>query len=293
VPEIVVFLKGIGAAARSVGSLFGLWSIIIYVFALFFVQALSDDTKGNKFQTVPEAMNTLLLDGILPQNSGLVSRVASDNFLFWPVMVGFVLLATITLSYMLIGVLVQIIQVISVAEKERAVVGVVASFLRHEWMDRFDDADTLLEKADFQSLLIEPQIAQFLQDVGVDVLVLVDLSDMIFDEIAKEKNGISFEDFVDAVLNMRGANPVTVQDVKSQLRIVKRLVKESAVNLENQLQIQFTKCMHQTQRVLKAVRGEDDLEDFDGSDTDTNEVESHGDGERTSEPHSSEAPLPP
>jgi hypothetical protein len=174
---------------------------------------------------------------------------------------------------MLIGVLVHIVQVIAVAERERSVVGFTAQFLRLEWLERFHDADAVLSKADFQSLLVEPRVAQFLQDVGIDVLVLVDLSDMIFDEIAKEKQGISFEDFVEAVLNMRGTNPVTVQDVKSQLRIVKRLVKESAVTLEKQMQMQIMKNIKHTKRVLLAVRGELPDDDSDGSESESGKSE--------------------
>merc|ERR1719421_1644553 len=66
VPEIIIFIKGIGAASRSVASIFALWIIIVYVFAVLFVQT----TNLNEFGDVPTSMNTLLLDGLFADNSG-------------------------------------------------------------------------------------------------------------------------------------------------------------------------------------------------------------------------------
>merc|ERR1719506_383444 len=99
--------------------------------------------------------------------------------------------------------------------------------------------DSLLSLQEFQTLLVEPDIALFLNDVGVDMLVLVDMAEMIYEDIAKEHAGLSFAHFVDAVLNMRGTNPVTVQDVKSQLRIMKRMIKESVAHLQSDMRKHF------------------------------------------------------
>merc|ERR1712178_650910 len=95
--------------------------------------------------------------------------------------------------------------------------------------------------SEFQTILVEPDIALFLNDVGVDMLVLVDMAEMIYEDIAKEFEGLSFQHFVEAVLNMRGTNPVTVQDVKSQLRIMKRMVKDSVAHLQSAVQKMFLK----------------------------------------------------
>merc|ERR1712190_672808 len=107
IPELIVLLKGIGVAARSVSAVFMLWLIIIYIFAVIFVQIAEGDMKTGDFENVPTAMNTLLLDGILPDTSDIVNSGAQENPVFWPLIMSFVLLASLTLSYMLIGVLVQ------------------------------------------------------------------------------------------------------------------------------------------------------------------------------------------
>jgi len=136
-------------------------------------------------------------------------------------------------------------------------VSVVASHLRDEWCNVGHGLDSKISLAEFQTLLVEPSIALFLNDVGVDMLVLVDMAEMLYEDITKEDYGLSFAHFVDAVLNMRGTNPVTVQDVKSQLRIMKRMIKDSVVQLEKDIVKQFKECMKEVKTVQRLVLGEE------------------------------------
>merc|ERR1712178_614799 len=107
--------------------------------------------------------------------------------------------------------------------------------------------------SEFQTILVEPDIAVFLNDCGVDMLVLVDMAQMIYEDIAKENGGLSFQHFVEAMLNMRGTNPVTVQDVKSQLRIMKRMVTETVKKLETSVEKMFKKQDKRIDKVKKIV----------------------------------------
>lgn len=263
VPEIIIFIKGIGAAARSVCSLFALWMIIIYIFAVFFVQTLHPDTKQEYFSSVPEGMNTLLLEGIFPDNSGLVNLITAEDMPMWPLIVGFVLLASITLSYMLIGVLVQIVNVIGSTEKEKSLVTMVISTLKAHWAEKGFDTEVPLNKDDFQAVLVDASIAQFLQGLGVDVVVIVEMSDMIFDDCIKESKdsgGVTFENFIDIILNMRGQNPVTVRDIKSSQRAVKQIIKDAVLDSEKRQNDKLAKCLKAIHRVRKTVLGDDDGE---------------------------------
>jgi len=258
VPEIIILLKGIGAAARSVFSLFALWLIIIYVFAVFFVQTTPDSME--KFDSVPRGMNTLLLEGILPDNSMLVEDMSDANAIFWPIIMSFVLLASITLSYMLIGVLVQIVHVIAESEREKAMVESVASHLRVQWHESYN-MDAILHKQKFQRLLLQPGVAMFLTEVGVDMLALMDLSEMIYEDLVKEQGGVNFENFVNIVLNMRGQNPSTVQDESKLIRFMKRVITEQNAALQEIMMKKFTKCSQQINRVRKVVLGEVDTDE--------------------------------
>lgn len=125
--------------------------------------------------------------------------------------------------------------------------------------------ETILLKADFQLMLVDIHIAQFLNRIGVDVMVLVEMSDMIFEDAVGEQEGLSFESFIEIVLNARGANQVTVKDIKSQMRATKRMIKKMNDGLEKTLQKKFTKCMKEINGVRRAVLGEEEDSDEDST----------------------------
>lgn len=160
---------------------------------------------------------------------------------------------------MLIGVLVQIVHVIADAEKEKAMIESVAGHLRGQWEEKGYGADEILRKDKFKLLLLDANIALFLTELGVDMVLFVEMADVIYEDISK--GGVSFETFVNAVLNLRGANPVTVCDIKKQLQFIKKVVKESSRTLEGQINKQFLKCSKQINSVRKVVLGEDESDE--------------------------------
>merc|ERR1719210_2508243 len=131
-------------------------------------------------------MNSLLLDGILPTNARLVNDITDSNPMFFPIIMVFILLTTITLMYMLVGVLVEVIAVVAATEKEGMVVSSVAARLRSIMRNLERDESQPLSKFEFQELLVEPEVVHTLQDVGVNVVVLLDMTDVIFEQIDKE-----------------------------------------------------------------------------------------------------------
>merc|ERR1719487_568522 len=128
-------------------------------------------------------MNTLLLDGILPETSALISNVVRANKLYWPIIMLFITLASITVMYMLVGVLVDVVGVIAAAEKEGMIVKDVATQLREildEQLDR--GSEDPITRFEFTQLLMEPAIINVVQSVGVDVISLVDMADVIYED---------------------------------------------------------------------------------------------------------------
>jgi len=118
IPELVVIVKSIGVAFRSVSFFLMLLVIVLYVFAVFFRQITKDSTIGKEyFKSVLWSMNQLLLDGVLPIYAPLVRELVDSNALYWPVVMIFILLASVTIMNMLVGVLVEVVR--SVAERER------------------------------------------------------------------------------------------------------------------------------------------------------------------------------
>lgn len=71
----------------------------------------------------------------------------------------------------------------------------------------------------------------------------------------QKKNGsdsLSFENMVDIILNVRGANPATVKDVREQLRVTKQMITFTKDALMNKIAEEFALINME----IKALRDE-------------------------------------
>jgi len=220
-PELMIMIKGMAVAMRSVFFTLFLLLCIVYVFSIVFVQLmgprgafqpLSEDWDPTKFPDVVTAMNTLLMDGALPDEAVLVNLVGNESFVTRIVIMIFVLLAGLTVMNMLVGVLCEVVSVVSAVEKEALLVNFVktqiSEMLKTSGLDA--NGDNKISRDEFESLLEMPAAARALNDVGVDVIGLVDYTDFIFDSKDTE---LGFQDFMDVVLQLRGSNQSTVRDI--------------------------------------------------------------------------------
>ncbi|CAE8698418.1 unnamed protein product, partial [Polarella glacialis] len=224
VPELVIIVKGLLFASRSVCIFFLLWGMIIYIFAVLFRQLTDGQTVGDQFfQTVPAAMNTLLLNGVFSDNADIIMAMTAETPYLWPIIVFFMALVSLTIMYMLVGVLVDVVGVVATSEKEGMAVSYIAQQLREELFRLGHKEDLQLTLNDFQNLVLEPGMIKIMTGVGVDVVVLADMLDLVHEDVAKKSptGTMTFPDLVDVVLNMRGTNPATVKDCKEQIRVTK------------------------------------------------------------------------
>eukprot|EP00931_Biecheleriopsis_adriatica_P060378 TRINITY_DN3625_c0_g1_i1.p1 TRINITY_DN3625_c0_g1~~TRINITY_DN3625_c0_g1_i1.p1 ORF type:complete len:842 (-),score=179.38 TRINITY_DN3625_c0_g1_i1:30-2507(-) len=241
IPELSIIVKGIGFAARSVAVFFLLWLMIIFVFSIILKQVTVGQDVGREFfHSVPEAMDTLLMNGIVPDQAPLLKAAMSSNPGVWMIVMAFVLLASVTIMYMLVGVLVQVMTLISSTEKEGATVSFVASQLRESMQHLNYNLDAHMTQEEFQKLMMEPDICQIMGGVGVDIVVLMDMIDIIYEDLEKKGlKGLSFESMVDLVLNLRGTNMATVKDVKELMRVLKAVLKDNILEINKKMSDEF------------------------------------------------------
>eukprot|EP00439_Symbiodinium_sp_Y106_P041358 s3049_g5.t1 len=262
VPELTIIMKGIRLATRSVVVFFALWMMIIYVFALVLRQLTEGQSVGSQyFANVPQSVNNLLLYGILPEQREIVTTLGNAGAWMWPLILCFFLLCSITIMYMLVGVLVDVIRVISTTEKEGLTVAYLASELRDK-MDALNyNPEEPLTQFEFQKLLLEPEIAVILSGEGVDVIALVDSLDMIYEDLSKNgKDGLDFAAALELLLNMRGGNAATVKDVKEQLRLTKSLVKSTQWTLMEKMTTEFANVLAQLRELREEALQRDGRE---------------------------------
>lgn len=231
IPELMILIKGMMVAMRSVVMTLGLMVVILYVFGIAFTQLARDTAVGEKyFNGVGTAMNTLLLHAtFLEDMPEVINEIGEESWLFRAMFLLHVLLASLTVLNMLVGVLVEVVSVVSAVEKEQLQVNFVKARLCQIISDLNLDADNngLVTKEEFQLLLEKPQATRALRDVGVDVVGLVDFQDYIF----VDNKTLSFSQFMEVVLSLRGTNKATVKDVVD----VRKLVRSEMGRVEERL----------------------------------------------------------
>merc|ERR1719359_2130761 len=117
-------------------------------------------------------MNSLLMDAILPDESTIVEAVGHDGWFFKVLLLGYIFIASLTVLNLLIGVLCEVVGVVSTVEKEALLInyvkGVILEMLDSTGLDA--NGDRLISKDEFEVLLTSPEATRALADIDVDVV---------------------------------------------------------------------------------------------------------------------------
>mmetsp|Transcript_62186 Transcript_62186/g.103325 ORF Transcript_62186/g.103325 Transcript_62186/m.103325 type:complete len:731 (-) Transcript_62186:86-2278(-) len=232
-PELMILIKGMVAATRSVFFTLVLLLAILYIFAIAFTQ-LCDGTEVGAvyFDSILSSMYTLLIVGTFYDNLGdVLSDVGrpslGGHLLFGALFMLFIALAALMVMNMLIGILCEVVSAVAATEKEQMRVDFVKGKMEEVVSALDNDGDMMISKAEFIQIMQHHDAVHALEEVDVDPLGLVDMVDFIFEDDAPEKTGttdfdeddheqekqLSLPQFMDVVLQLRGNNTATVKDV--------------------------------------------------------------------------------
>merc|ERR1712151_270321 len=157
----------------------------------------------------------------------------------------FVLLSTFTVLNMLVGILCEVVSVISAVETEQLkvqqVVEKLARVIDEENID--SDHDEMLNRDEFEILLTQPDAVRAIADIDVDVVALIDMTDFIYADV----DHLSQPQVMDNILNLRGTNGATVKDLVDLRRFLMQeimdLEDEVLHGVEDKVEETLRKCM--------------------------------------------------
>jgi hypothetical protein len=230
-PELTVLIKGMSIAARSVLSTLFLLGVLVYVFSMAFRQ-LTDETEvgHDYFRSIPYGMKVLILEAAVPDNIDIIDALVEEHILLGILGIIFFALVALTVMNMLIGMLCENIGVVSAVEKESLKV----TFVKEEILKALRESncdveeDFCITKKEFQQILQNPIAAKAIRTVGVDPVGLVDFCDFIFSgdcyamSRTKLKEGLSFPQLIELILEMGGANSCRVKDIIDLRKVLLR-----------------------------------------------------------------------
>lgn len=273
IPELVVLVKAVSIAGRSVFFVCLLLFFIIYCFAIAFRQLTEGSDMGEQyFRDVPSSMNTLLLEGILPNHARLVRDVSEAMPGLWLLMVFFVLLTSLTVLNMLVGVLVEVVSMVASAEKEGMSVSYISSQLREVISSLGYSQDEFLTKQQFQDILVEHRIADVMSNAGVDSVGLLMLSDVLFEDMHHEGR-LSYGDFFEIIVSMRGSQPSTAKSQNQMMRVVKKMIRDATTAIVTDLREDVNQLSTEIQELGRRTTSLSDTEsDYDCDETFTGTV---------------------
>jgi len=187
-------------------------------------------------------MHTLLLDGTLMDSLGdVVTNLGKDSWIFVIIFYIFVLLSALTVMNMLIGVLCEVVSAVAATEREEITVGFVKEKLQEIMEQGVDqDGDNKVSKIEFMQILENPEAIRVLNDVGVDAVGLVDMADEIFkgnDDNDEEDAVLTFPDFMEVVLQLRGSNTATVKDIVDLRKFMRSSIKHLEEKMVHQRKV--------------------------------------------------------
>mmetsp|Transcript_46832 Transcript_46832/g.85780 ORF Transcript_46832/g.85780 Transcript_46832/m.85780 type:complete len:764 (-) Transcript_46832:47-2338(-) len=221
-PEIMILIKGMLQASRSVIFTLLLLLMLMYVFAIAMTQLLDGTRIGRRsYSSVLHSMGSLWIHGaLLDEVNWMTKRLSKESFACTALFTIFVLLAALTVLNLLVGVLCEVVGAVAATEKEEMLCGWVNEKLKSVVSALDTDGDNQISKDEFLQMLTMPDVCRCLYEVGVDVVGLVDSADAIFQGAGFSSNdsdeddvNIDFAEFMQTVLQLRGQNVATVKDV--------------------------------------------------------------------------------
>jgi len=211
-PELMILVKGMMVAFRSVFFTLLLLMLVTYVFSVAFMQfGRGTALEETFFNSMGTAISTLMLKCVLTDQEAIIMAVAQESWIMATLLIVFILVGSLTVMNMLLGVLVEAIKTVSMMEREQLEVDFAKKVL---WDviskgEADSDGDNKISEEEFMKVLRKPEAVMALTSLGVDVEAALDYGKLLFED----GEPLTFGEFMRCILTLRGSNQTTVKDI--------------------------------------------------------------------------------
>mmetsp|Transcript_123780 Transcript_123780/g.228138 ORF Transcript_123780/g.228138 Transcript_123780/m.228138 type:complete len:742 (-) Transcript_123780:215-2440(-) len=209
-PELMIMMKGIAVAMRSVMVILVFLLFTVFIFGILFTELLKDVSPFKAdFATVPKSMYTLFLQVICGVDSDWLGQLQAASAVYYVVYLIFTFLSVFTLLNMLIGVLCDVVSNVADEEKENIVKAKLEDEIT-KIADAIDlDHNGRISKYEFDELMSSKEALKSLDAMGVDVSAFGGLEQFIF----INNSELSLSEFCELIAQFRGQRAVCVKDL--------------------------------------------------------------------------------
>jgi len=224
-PELMILVRAMGMAVRSVGATLCLMLIIIYFYAIIMAELLSDQYA--EMNTVPKAINCLLLWGAFADQEQIFMDLLKLGYLYYFLFMAYMVLGTWTVLNMLIGVVCEVVSAAAEVEREEDKTEELRNHILNVVNFVDEDGDKKVSADEFVRICENPEAVEALHELDVDVIALVDYADVVF----QDRRELSMKDFTDLLVQFRGINTGKVKDLVD----VRKYLKLEFMRLEEKM----------------------------------------------------------
>jgi hypothetical protein len=236
--EALILLHGIAAALRSVTGTFVMLLMLIYTFGVI-CQTLAKDHPDlpHQFHSVAGCMKYLLLQGTFIDD---VTIFLDDVYPISPsiffVFLTFMFLSGLVVLKLLTGLLVDVVKRVREIEEKRVNVFQLRESLFEILSVHDRDDDMLLWPEEWDLIVSNPELKSILQRSHVSLDALKEMKQVLYPSFVmssseNQRKGITYEDFLRAVLSLRGDATATVKNVVD----LRQFIQEKLDNLHMQM----------------------------------------------------------
>jgi len=216
-PAFLFLAKGLAIASGSVLSTLALLMVVIYVFAIVFVQLLSGTAAApGCFENIPQAVNCLFLNAALADQKDVMQSVLAQDALAYASALLYFVVGSLTIMNMLIGALCEVVSVVAREQSEHAKVEACKEKLTSLLIEIDANSDLRVSRGEFVTIMANPDMVRTLAELEVDVEALIEYADVVFDGCDE----FELPQFVDTVLQFRASNSATVKDLAEIRRVL-------------------------------------------------------------------------
>jgi hypothetical protein len=175
------------------------------------------------FPSVSKSMMTLLLHGTFLDSVSVVTTTLAEEPQDPEILVALfiisIFLTSFTVLNMLIGIVCEMVTVVSNVEKERLAKEMLTQQLQDILVVYDGDGTHTLKKQEFMLFMENAEVCHVLSRFEVDVKGLQTLTEVLFGEDSESE--LSFEDILNLVVRLKGDNAPTVHDITQMRKYIK------------------------------------------------------------------------
>lgn len=246
VPEMMVIVKGMVAAARTVICTGILLVLILYIFCILFTDAYHEPKEPPEEETDAQAMfgtmgksafSLFIMGTVLDDVTQMTNAIReTENYWMLSCAVVFILISSFMMLNMLIGVLVEVVGATAAGEKEKSVELNVREAIGEIFHRMDKDSNRAISRQEFLAMRKDKNVMDALSELDITGPHFNLYAELFF---RQEENGVTpsltYDKLVSMILRLRPGSFVSALDFAAFAKLITGIhdrVKERIVGLE-------------------------------------------------------------